>query len=60
VIGRESGGSLGNSVCLKALYLPSKVSFPSIEGIKPYDDGLVYNIALKIDLGSVFSKNEFQ
>ena len=60
MIGWESGGGLGNKVFLKALYLPSKVSLPLIEGIKPCDDGLVYDIALKIDFGSVFSRKEFQ
>jgi len=29
------GGGGGNSVFLKALHLPSKVSFPSIKGIRP-------------------------
>jgi hypothetical protein len=57
--GLESGGGLGNKVFLKALYFPLKASFPSIVGIRPYDDGLVYDIALKIDLGSVFSRNKF-
>ena len=59
VTSQESGGGLGNNVFLKALYLPSKVLLPLIKGIKPYDDGLVYNIALKIDFKSVFSRKEF-
>jgi uncharacterized membrane protein YgaE (UPF0421/DUF939 family) len=39
--GIESEGGLGNNVFRRALYFLSKVSFPSIEGIRPYVDGLV-------------------
>jgi hypothetical protein len=55
----ESGGGLGNSVFRRVVHLPLKVSFLSMEGIRPYVKSLVYNIALKIDLGSVFSRNLF-
>jgi hypothetical protein len=55
----ESGGGLGNSVFRRAIHLPLKVSFPFIEGIRPYVKSLVYAITLKIDLGSVFSRNLF-
>ena len=53
-------GGLGKSLSRSFAHFPSKEVSPSIVGTIPCCLGLVYNIALKIDCESVFSRNKFQ